>query len=668
MTVGKTGFKKSGNRFHLFALLFATALLSMGSSRCDDDSATVELTIFHTNDLHSHLYAHKADEFGLGGLAKLSTLLTELRTSRSLSLTLDAGDWSEGSWFYNLDTGANMLRLLKSMKYDAAVIGNHDYIAGPDRLVQTIKEAGLSRTRGAARSMEVLASNFDLSAYAHPAEFMEQIPGYAIFERGGLKIGVIGLTTNDYFYAPYLHPVVATEPVNVAQAVAQQLRPKVDVLLLLSHNSFNVNLQVARTVTGIDAVISGHSHHKAPRAVMVQNAGRQVPVVETSEWGKFLGELRLSVDRKRKVVKFVDYELHPVLPEIPEDPAIAAMVEKEDQRLNEHYGDDIWRVVAHTDAELDQSDAHHATLGDLATKGYIDATGADLAFEVLALTGPEIPRGPITVFDLHDVLPHILNVKSGKEWTVKVWNAKGSDVRLLMDLVFGGVNISGSDRAGFVSMSGIEVVWKPKQSFTDLPKVTDVRVQGQALDPSARYKVALTDGLHLALQILNSKLQLGLDLSSVEESGLEGWRAVLAYAEKERNFTADGLRQGGKSYTTVADPAVFAYAIQWTGTGLKVQVANDGLTKLEAGKLRCAHGIPNDVVAFKTDLQVFTQFGDATVPSLEGGESAWIDLAWKPSTTGVFPIRCQVSAAVDGYGGNSTAQTTVKIGRGGRVE
>src|SRR5215212_6733173 len=112
---------KSGSTLALVFLAF----LAAGAAPACKPGPTVELSIFHTNDLHSRLRASKNDPFGLGGLARLKTLLDEKRLGSPNSLSIDAGDWSEGSWYFSVDAGGNMLRFLNAMGFDATCVGNH---------------------------------------------------------------------------------------------------------------------------------------------------------------------------------------------------------------------------------------------------------------------------------------------------------------------------------------------------------------------------------------------------------------------------------------------------------------------------------------------------------------------------------------------------------------
>src|SRR3954470_21640123 len=148
-----------------YAALVLFALVTIGAA---PERKPVVLTIFHTNDLHSRLRASKNDPFGLGGLARIKTLLGSLREKAKDSITLDAGDWSEGSWYFNVDAGANMLRFMNEIGYDAVCAGNHDLLDGPDQLIKVVRDA--------APSFPVLAANLDPKDYPRAQELKDTVP------------------------------------------------------------------------------------------------------------------------------------------------------------------------------------------------------------------------------------------------------------------------------------------------------------------------------------------------------------------------------------------------------------------------------------------------------------------------------------------------------------
>ncbi len=635
-----------------FAVFVIGGLLALGACK-PTDSNTVELTIFHTNDLHSHLRATKADPFGLGGLARLSTLLQRLRATTPVSLTLDAGDWSEGTWYYNIDEGANMLRFLTMLGYDATCLGNHDFLNGPDQIIKTISSA--------QPGFPVLAANLDLSQYANATKLSPLLPATAIKTVGGLKVGLIGLTTFDPTYSGYIAPVNILNPIDIATTLANELRPQVDVLILISHNAFTTNEELAQAVPGVDAVISGHTHLKVAQAVLVQNAGKQVPVVETGAWGKFLGDLKLSVDTTHHTVQFKSYRLQAVSPDLAEDPAVAQEVDAQDAALNKQYSDDVSRVVAHADFDLLRSDTAESPLGNLAVKAYRSATGSDLSLEEISLTGVDLAQGPLTLMDLHDVIPHIYNPTTGREWTLNVWNARGSDLVLAFNIFY---TMSGlmplSSPLGWLSVDNVQIVWDPSLRGAGSlgPAVKRISVGGSLLDPAQRYTATITSGLLYALQMANKDFSLGVDLSQVTDTGIEAWRSVVNYATSAKELSSGVLGVGGHALTAQANLAINYYGINWDDHELSVEVDNNGESASVPAQVTCSSGLPNDPVSFDTSLQKWTRIGQVSIPAINAGSSMIVQMPWDSSklVSGLWPVQCGVMMSGDPYTANNTAE------------
>lgn len=618
----------------------------------------VELSLLHTNDLHYHYRASKTDPFGLGGMARLSTKLKQLREAAPLTLTLDAGDWSEGSWYYSLDTGASMLRLMDMLKYDAIVLGNHDFLAAPKRTGDTIAEAQIS--------FPVLAANLDMSRYEHADELRARLPRSVVKQVGQLKVGIIGLTTFEFVYDSYMKPVKILNPIETATKEALELRSKVDVLLIISHNNFEVNKQVAKLVPGVDAVVSGHSHKKVPRAEIVKNAGRDVPVVETGEWGKFLGELRLGVNVGNRKVRVKHYQLHPITSDIVEDPVVAAYVEAQDHALSQKMGDDVHRKIATADFDLHNHEGVESALGNLAVKSYREATQADVAIEHSNFLGVGLARGDLTLMDLHDVMPHIYDVNTGKEWMLHVWDARGSDLALVIQAFY---TINGmtpfSLSAGWLLLDNAVVIWDParlqEDDRADLP-VKSIQIAGAPLDPSRRYKVALTEGLLFGIRTANDLLHLGIDLSIVQSAGMQGWEAVVRYAASVSHLPLDELRTGKRLLASGADLALNDYAMDWDGQSIRIQVENHGLTATPVAKLRCSSGVPNDPIVHDTELQTYTEIATATVPALASngtaGSSATLLVPFEAAALvpGFWPVKCEILSEADSYERNNLVE------------
>jgi len=629
--------------------LATLALAVTGFAITGCETTETELTIFHTNDLHLHYRPAKLAPFGLGGVARLSTLLKQRRAKTGLSLTIDAGDWSEGPWYYNLDLGTGMLRLMNMLGYDAAALGNHDFLSGPDNVITTITNANAA--------FPVLAANLDMSKYARKDELLKVVPPYVIKQVGKLKVGIIGLTTFELLYDSYIAPVQITNIVDAATRVAMEVRPKVDVLIITSHNNIEANKVIAKAVPGVDAVISGHSHMKMSKPVMVTNAGRQVPVVESFQWANFLGELTLAVNPTTHAVRVKGWQLHPVSSELADDPVIAAYVDQQDHLLGQKYGVDVNQVVAASDIDMEKTDSWESPLGNLVVRAYRDATGADLSMEETSLTGVGLAKGDLTRMDLHDVIPHIYNGNTGKEWNLKVWNARGSDIQLVMTLFYTISSLTPfASPIGWLVVDNAIVIWDPGQNRPGGPiPIRSIQIGGRALNPSSRYRVAISEGMLGAVKLANEKFSLGVDLSQVLDTGVEAWQVVTDYAIKKKTLTLDELRVGSRVMSQSADLAIYSYSVSWDKSLIRAEVENLGLATAAAAELTCYSGMANDPVLFGTPEQKWSLIGRVKIPSLKPngteGNTTLATVPWRASDQprGQLALKCEVSLAGETY-------------------
>jgi hypothetical protein len=312
--------------------------------------------------------------------------------------------------------------------------------------------------------------------------------------------------------------------------------------------------------------------------------------------------------------------------------------------------------VATSEVLLEHEDARTVGLGDLAVKAYRAATSAQVAIEILSLTGISIASGPVTVRDLHDVMPHIWSEKLQNEWTLKVWNMRGQDLQLFVQLIYL-TNLIPLSETGFFSFDGLEVTWTPKGGDSAVPQIRSIRIQGEPLDPTRRYSVAVTDGMVLALTEVDRKVNLGIDFSQIRETNLEGSRAIIQYGEQVGRLTETALREGGRSFTTTADAAITKNGLRYSPSDrtLRVRIANDGLAELRGGRIRCLTGLTENLLVHDTPEQVWEPLAEAVVPPLSPLETVEISLPWN-APPGRTPVACEVSGGEDGYPGNSRAE------------
>ena len=269
--------------------LIATTMLSLAlmAAGCSL-SAQKRLTILHTNDTHSHIDPERGKELaGRGGVIERAACIDSVRKADGAKnvLLLDAGDFDQGSSYFTILNGDLEADLLNAMGYDAVALGNHEFDNGLDEL---------ARRCGNIKA-EVVCANYDFSAF----ELGKYVKPYAIFKRGGLKIGVIGLLCD-------VRSVVSSETASKlsfgdpAEAVKQWtpwLREKkgCDLIVVLSHLGYIADCKLAEEVSGVDLVIGGHSHTRLSEAKTVEAPdGGVVTVVQDHCWGLSLGELHIS--------------------------------------------------------------------------------------------------------------------------------------------------------------------------------------------------------------------------------------------------------------------------------------------------------------------------------------------------------------------------------------
>ncbi len=260
-----------------------------------------KLVVLHTSDTHSTivpLSRNLGDTLlaGRGGYLRRMELVRREREAEPGLLLFDSGDFSQGSPFYTLFKGDVEVGLMNRMGYDAATLGNHEFDFGLDNLARLLRMA----------EFPVVCANYDFSGT--PLEGL--VKPYVVIERGGLRIGVFGLS-------PRLDGLVAKEnyggvgyadPVEAARRTAETLRGKerCDVVVCLSHLGWGMtppdvsdSVMIAGT-RGIDLVLGGHSHTYMEKLEYVADAdGRRVPVDHNGKHGVFVGKVEMAI-RSRK--------------------------------------------------------------------------------------------------------------------------------------------------------------------------------------------------------------------------------------------------------------------------------------------------------------------------------------------------------------------------------
>ena len=247
------------------------------------------LIIVHTNDTHSHfepVIVGNGDSI-LGGVIERAAFIDSIRAAAGNDrvLLVDAGDFSQGtSYFTELD-GMLEPEILNDMRYDCVTLGNHEFDNGIDALCARLKILGDTR---------VVCSNLDLSQF----ELSDYVKPYALIERGGMKIGFIGLETDiSTTVSNAISSVIPVlDNIEVVRKWEKYLydTEKCDLIILLSHLGYEQDKTLVPLTSRIDLVIGGHSHTFADNIVYVRNSrGRKVGIVTDGCWGLSVGEVKV---------------------------------------------------------------------------------------------------------------------------------------------------------------------------------------------------------------------------------------------------------------------------------------------------------------------------------------------------------------------------------------
>ena len=253
-----------------------------------------QIIILHTNDTHSQVIPtnNGDDKENMGGYARRLGVIDSLRKVYPNVLLLDAGDFLQGTQFFNYLGGRVEIDAMNRMKYDAATLGNHEFENGVDSLAMILRMA----------KFPFVDANYDLSA----TTLKDLVKPYIILKRFGLKIGIFGLSPNpDKLISDENRKgVIYNDPIQCAIETSNllKLKEKCDLVICISHlGSIDTDespndYQVARQTQNIDVIIGGHSHTLIDTIV---NNKDNNPVVlsQMGHAGLFLGIITLEFSK-----------------------------------------------------------------------------------------------------------------------------------------------------------------------------------------------------------------------------------------------------------------------------------------------------------------------------------------------------------------------------------
>lgn len=449
-------------------LLTSAAALAVTSGMAFADYS---LTILHTNDFHARFEPISKYDSGcsedsnaegkcFGGSARLVSALAEARARTNNAILVDGGDQFQGTLFYTYYKGKLAAEMMNKMGYDAMTVGNHEFDDGPEVL------AGFMD----AVKFPVLMSNADVSREPLLAG---KLAKSAVIERGGEKIGLIGLTPQDTdeLASPGAN-ITFTDPSDAVQGEVDKLTAEgVNKIIVLSHSGYGVDQKVAANTTGVDVIVGGHSNTylsntsdraEGPYPTMVGNTA----IVSAYAYGKFLGELNVTFDDAGIVTEATG---EPIIMDaaVAEDDTTKARIKEAAAPLEQIRNKVVAETAVPIDGERGSCRAVECGMGNLVADAMLDRV-KDQGVQIAIANGgglrASIDAGEVTMGEVLTVLPF--------QNTLSTFETTGSVIVAALE---NGVSQVEEGAGRFPQVAGLKFTFDPAAEAGS--RVSDVMVQ-----------------------------------------------------------------------------------------------------------------------------------------------------------------------------------------------
>jgi len=442
------------------------------------------ITILHTNDLHGRVMPREET----GGLARIATLVRQIRGEMPNVLLMDAGDIIHGTPEDYLSGGKASISAMNALSYQLAATGNHEF------------DFGLEVAKGVlcAAQFPFVAANIRAAGehYRLPiTSDWDRLGQSAVFELGGVRVGVLGLATLDTITLHWpnaIKDISIEDPIETAKKLAPELRERCDVMIVLSHLGDAKDKVLAETVPGIDFIVGGHSHTVIAERRWVGNT----LIAQAGSYGRALGRIDFIVrsdesgsrivsvngkntdwNKMRRPPLGAKYPGGPLIPiddSTPEDEAVRKAYlpfrHDSDRRLSEVIGQ-APEAIPGRSAYPDESPA-----GDLAADAVRAFAGSDVALiDARALAPNGLAAGAVTVRSVYDLIGGYTRQH------IVVARVSGGGIRAALDKGFERVKSIGA------GISGASITYEVKDG---VPVVSELLIGGQPADPERMYTVA----------------------------------------------------------------------------------------------------------------------------------------------------------------------------------
>jgi 5'-nucleotidase / UDP-sugar diphosphatase len=432
------------------------ACAALGGRALDAD--LLHVTLLQIND---HYVLEPVDGGRRGGMARLATLVRDLKHENPNTIFALAGDTLSPSVESALMRGAQMVAALNAIGLDFATFGNHEFDFGPEVLLERMKE---SKFRWLSANVVDRRSG---GAFGGASPDL-------LLTLGGARVGLFGLTTPQAAQTSRPGPEVAFgEPIPVARSVAASLRARgASVVVAVTHLTMAEDKAIAATAD-VDVILGGHEHDP-----LVAEEGKTL-ITKAGSDARYLVQIDLWLTRDGRLVER-SWRFREVSRRVQPDPAVEALVHEYARRLDRELDAVVGRSGVQLEARSSKLRTEETNLGDFVADALRERLGSDVAVinGGAIRTNRAVPPGPLTRRDVLALLPFT-------DLVLKL-EMRGVDLRAALEH---GLAQTDREGGGFLQLSGVRLVWDSR-----LPvgrRIADVTVGGRPLADETVYTVAV---------------------------------------------------------------------------------------------------------------------------------------------------------------------------------
>ena len=418
-------------------------------------------------------FAEAAQKYGrVGGFAHLKTLVDQLRAERPGALLLDGGDTWQGSATSLWTNAQDMVDAQIKLGVDI-MTAHWEFTYGAER-VQEIIENDLANA-----GLDFVAQNVRDTDFEDPV-----FPAYVIREINGHNVAIIGQA---FPYTPIANPrymvpewSFGIRDMEMQERVEEARDEGAEVVIVLSHNGMDVDLKMASRVSGIDAIMGGHTHDGVPQPIRVKDPdGNHTLVINSGSNSKFLSLLDLDVQDGK--VKDFRYKLLPVFSELlPADPEMTAYI----QSVREPYEQQLNEQLAVTEDTLYRRGNFNGTFDQVICDALMQELNAPIAFSPGFRWGVSVLPGQPITFD------EVMTQTAMTYGTVTRNELSGEQIKTILEDVAD--NLFNTDPyyqqgGDMVRVGGLQYSLDPTEKIGN--RISDLELDGQPLDANKNYPV-----------------------------------------------------------------------------------------------------------------------------------------------------------------------------------